>query len=294
VQICQLDFSFDWGIKEFGLTPRTKPLDLYTRERVIAEAGKIGGEAIEFRHEYWSDCEPRVMARLARDAGLQPASYVSVKNIALPQQERRPVIDEIYGLLDRTAELGARVAMIIFGLVDDRFTIEQQLMWMIEGIQTCAERAHSMGITLLMENLDWPPGRPFAGTGTVCRRVCEAVDSPAFRLIYDFKASLFSGQDYLEAFDQMAPYVVHVHVNNVRELKDGETAERFFDTNDGRRLTEAPLDKGIVDVPLLLRKLKSLDYIGYLTMEYQGHLDPVIGVSRQTEYIQNLLGELNE
>ncbi|MBI1879440.1 MAG: TIM barrel protein [Chloroflexi bacterium] len=89
------------------------------------------------------------------------------------------------------------------------------------------------GKIIFAENIDDPHIRPLLGRGADCRDLCAAVDSPAFRLIYDVGAPLFVEEDPLETLRVMAPYIAHVHVKNNRPLAPGEHTERYRDSVGG-------------------------------------------------------------
>lgn len=63
----------------------------------------------------------------------------------------------------------------------------------VAGLRELANHAQGFGLALLAENIDYPPVRPLMGRGRQTRDICEEVDSPAFRLIYDAGCSLAVG-----------------------------------------------------------------------------------------------------
>ena len=184
--------------------------------------------------------------------------------MALPPDERGAAIDEVYAQLDRIAEMGSALGMIVPGVAKEAWPLVQQRVWMVDGLRVCAERAQSVGVTLISENVDYPPSRPLMGRGADCRDICAQVDSPGFRLIYDCAASLFVGEDPLETLHTMAPHVAHVHVKNSRPLAPGEAARRAIWMGTAvNATTGTDLDGGVIDLPPILAELGHLGYDGY-------------------------------
>jgi sugar phosphate isomerase/epimerase len=286
-----VDFSYAWVMRELFQFPRSKP-GYMTREEVVEAYGKLGVEAIELIHNYWADCTPAYVKSVTADAGLAISAYVIFVDFANPSAaERRAQVDLGNSLLERTVEIGTPLAMIVPAVYKPELSLADQTNWMIEGIRACAERAESIGITMVAENIDYLPMRPFMGRGVQCRDVCAAVDSPAFRLIYDAGCALCLEEDSIETLREMAPYIRHVHLKNGRLLAPGEQAERYNDSVNGRRFVATALNDGLVDTRPVLAELDRIGYDGCLLIEYQGE-DPTTAVPRSVEYLRSLQGQV--
>src|SRR5438067_569586 len=217
--ICIVDYACEWALKERYQhhVPRSKPGYL-TREEVVTFYGTLGVDGIELMHYYWNDYSPAQLRQFTSSHGLPIVVYCFEADLTLPRAERRRSVEEACHLLERAAELGASRAMILAAVVKPGSPLSEQRAWMIDGLRVCAEKAASLGMTLLAENSDDVPARPLMGRGTDCRDVCTEVGSPAFRLIYDSASALCLNADPLETLAAMAPYVVHVHLKNVRTV----------------------------------------------------------------------------
>lgn len=282
------DYSSDWALTERAQDPRTRPGYL-TREDVISFYGSLGIHGIELNSCYWHDYTPAQLKRLAADAGLAIISYTVFLDLAVPPNDRQRALDQFSAMSERTAEMGAPKIYVIPVVVKPGFSLDEQRAWLIENLQAASERASSMGLTIISENIDYPPARPVMGRGADCRDICAKVGSPAFRLTYDAAASIFVGDDPLRTLDDMSEYIVHVHLKNLRPVSANEHADRFRDAEDGKRYTGTTLDSGIVPIEAIVRKLKQLAYAGFLQIEYQGEDDPRVALRHNVEYLRSLL-----
>jgi sugar phosphate isomerase/epimerase len=291
-QITIADYSSDWAIKDWWQDPRSKPGYL-TKEEVIRFYGTLGLEAVELNHGYWRDMDAARVKQLVADAGLRIINYGAHADLALPPDQRRSELEAVYAILERTAQLGAKGLFLIPGRRHPEFSLEHQRSWLIDGLRAAAARAHSLGVTIICENIDWPPMRPFMGRGSQCREVCAEVDSPGLRLIYDMAAPIFVGEDSLQAFSDMSAYVAHAHIKNFRRLAPGENPDRSLAADDETRYTGTTLDRGVLSVENVVRELKNRGYNGFLQLEYQGEDDPRTALPHNVEYLRTILRQVN-
>jgi sugar phosphate isomerase/epimerase len=114
--ITLFDYNADWALKE-GLDP--KPIrGFMTREEVIDLYRSLGVDGVEVREDYWGDCTPGYLKEITVNRGLPINSYVFTVDLSAPTTEqRKAAVDRVRYLLDRTADLGARIAMIFPGEV---------------------------------------------------------------------------------------------------------------------------------------------------------------------------------
>lgn len=292
-RIAALDYSSDWALKERNVEPRSSAGWL-SREEVVEFYGTLGLDGIEFLDHYWHDCSPTELKRLAGNAGLPIVSYIFAADLAQPPAERQGSVDRVLSIIDRTAKLDAPLAMIHPHVVKDGVPLDKQRAWLIDGLRQCAEHAAAVGVTLVAENIDDPVMRPLMGRGADCCDICAAVDSPAFRLIYDVSAPLFVDEDPLETLRVMAPYTVHVHVKNNRRLALGEQRQRYRDSDGGTRYTGTVLDGGIVPLTAILAELDDLGYSGYVSVEYQGEQDPRDAMQYNVDWLRQTLDSHRE
>jgi sugar phosphate isomerase/epimerase len=287
-QITIGDYSSDWALMDRAQDPRTKPGYL-SREEVIDFYGSLGIHGVELNHSYWYDYTPAQLRRLTADAGLSIVAYTVFIDLAVPSRDRQRALDQFSAMSERTVEIGSPRIYVIPVVVKSGFSLDEQRGWLIENLQRASERAGPMGLTIIAENIDYPPARPLMGRGADCGDICAQVGSPAFRLTYDAAASVFVGDDSLRTLEEMSAYIGHVHLKNLRPLVPGEHPDRFREADDGKRYTGTTLDSGIIPIETIVRELKRLGYTGFLQIEYQGEDDPRVALRHNVEHLRDLL-----
>ena len=288
-RILLIDYNFDWVLRDRYLNPRTQG-GFLTLEEVVSVCGALGADGLELMHPYWEDCPALQVKRMAEEAGLPVVCYIFESDLIVPPGSGREAAERTFRLLDRTAEMGASLAMIIPGAVKSDVPLLEQRAWLLDGLARCAAHAQSIGVTLVAENIDYPPVQPLMGRAADCAAIARQIDSPAFRLIFDSAAPLFVHEAPLQALSEIAPYLAHVHLKNARPLEPGEPAGRYLDSTRGRRFQGTSLREGVVDLKPLLAELQRLDYDGCLSIEYQGEADPREVLRRDIAYVRRLLG----
>ena len=287
-QITTIDFNCDWFLRDYNLTPRSTPGEM-SREDIIAFLGTLEVDAIELMHDYWKNLPAPSVRRIVDDAGLQIECYIFLLDLAQPPEQRDQAIGEMKIILERIVELGAPTGMIVPGLVKANYPLNKQRAWMIEGLRRCAELAENVDVTLLAENIDMVGLRPLMGRAAECRAICQAIDSPAFQLIYDCGATTIVHEDPIEALRTMAPWVAHVHLKNNCRLQSNMQAERYVDSVKGDRFTGCELHQGEIDVATVVSELGQLDYSGPIAIEYQGQENPREILPRNISFLRDLI-----
>lgn len=281
-----VDFSCAWVMKDAFQIARSRP-GWMSREDVLKFYNELGAEGVELMDDYWHDCTPQHLRALTGDLGLPITCYVFFVDLALPEKQRQEQIGAGRKLLDRTAAIGTSRAMIVPAVFKPDFSYLDQRSWVIEGLRVLAEHAENLKLKLLAENIDYPPVRPLMGRGTQCREICEQVDSPAFRLIYDAGCSLAVNEDPIETLQTMSPYLHHVHVKNSMQCSPQQKAERSLMSDTGTTFFSTPLGDGLVDIRRVIRELDKIGYSGPILLEYQGE-DPLKVLPMDVAFLRGL------
>ena len=272
-RISVIDYNFDWILRDNYLNPRSSP-GFLNLEEVISFCSTLDINGLELMHSYWEKFKPSDIKKLADNVGLPIICYIFETDLIVPPASAQISVERVFSLLDRTLEMGASLAMIIPGYVKEEASLKEQRSWLLENLCSCAEHAGSIDITLVAENIDYPPVQPLMGLSSDCADFARQINSDSFRLIFDSAAPVFVDEDPLEALRTMSGFLAHIHLKNVRPVKSNERVERFLDSTEGNRYTGVPLAEGIVDLQAVLSNLHQIEYKGYLSIEYQGETDP--------------------
>jgi len=125
-------------------------------------------------------------------------------------------------------------------------TDDEGFAWVIEAFEKCLPAAEEKGVVLGLEN-HWGLGRTAEGV----MRIVEAIDSPWLRVTLDTGNFL---EDMYPQMERLAPEAVLVQ------------AKTYY--GGGKWYT---LD---IDYDRVARLLKKVDYVGYVSLEFEGQGDP--------------------
>lgn len=164
--------------------------------------------------------------------------------------------------------LGARTIRVLPGQGEDPALIPQ----LAEGFAAATELAAELQVYMGMEN----HAGSLAGNPEVVKRLCEAVGSPYFGILYEPANLMHGNVDYKEAFYLFHQYIVHIHV------KDGAIGD------DGFKRTH--LGEGQIDYRWVIDSMESIGYQGDYALEYEiCDLEPIeTGLPRWVEYFTSL------
>ena len=130
--------------------------------------------------------------------------------------------------------------------------------WVIESIEQCLPLAESCGVVLALEN-HW--GLTFTAAGVL--RIAQAIDSPWLQLTLDTGNFLESPYEDLA---KLAPMAVLVH------------AKTYFGGGEWYTLD--------LDYERIARILQNVNYRGYVSIEFEGKEDALIGVPKSIDFIR--------
>lgn len=132
------------------------------------------------------------------------------------------------------------------------YTIDQSYDWAIEALKEGAEYAGSKGVTLVLEN-HWG----LTGTETGCLRIQQGVNSPWLKLVLD-TGNFVHRPDQYAAMAAFLPELAVVHAKVYK---------------GGGMLVTPEIDYGKV-----AELLGTINYSGYLSVEFEGKAHPEEGI----------------
>lgn len=268
-----------------------------TQLELIAKAAEMGFDAIEF-----TDLQPpegvgeleyaAVLRGEAERIGLPIVNYTiggELLNNSLDAE-----VERLCRKVDVAAALGAegmrhdatggyrdvRRAYMGFG---------EALPVLAEGCRRIAEYAAGKGIVTMVENHGF-----FCQDSERVERLVCAAGSPNFGLLVDIGNFLCADDPPELAVGRVARYAKHVHCKDFH-VKPGSgdcPGEGFFRTRAGNYLRGAILGHGNVPVVQCLSVLKSADYDGYVSIEFEGMEAPLRGIEIGLANLKRFLAQI--
>ncbi len=130
-----------------------------------------------------------------------------------------------------------------------------------------------------------------AGRSDQVRQMIETVDSPSLRANLDTGNFLLVGQNPTDAARDLADLVALVHLKDFAVAPEGQTAH-VYKGLDGVGYTGTVVSEGQVDLAEIISILGQAGYDGWLSLEYEGGLDPLtIGVPGSLAAARKLLNK---
>jgi len=256
-----------------------------TIESFLDYCGEIGLDGVDLLSYYWVDQAveiERVPGWLRRNH-LGLAAYAVGNNFVQADPELRAAqVQMVKDGIDIAARLGAPV-LRVFGGSRPRAgsgvtSMEEALQMATDGLGACVSSAARVGVVLGVENHGGVPG-----TAAELDRVLGAINSPFVRCTLDTGNFLGVGDDPVTATREVARWVSHVHLKDVRSstAADGVTQRE-----------NVPLGDGNIALAEIFQILHDIHYDGYVSIEYEGQADPRASVKRGAEHVRRLLQEL--
>jgi sugar phosphate isomerase/epimerase len=141
----------------------------------------------------------------------------------------------------------------------DGYTEDDAFGWIIDCIQECLPKAEECGVILGLEN-HWG----ITSTPEGVNKIIEAVNSDWLKVVMD--TGNFLDNTY-ESLLKIATHAVMVH------------AKTYFGGGEWYTLD--------IDYKKVMQILDSINFSGYISIEFEGKEDPLSGVAKSIELIRN-------
>jgi len=239
-----------------------------TLEEFIARSAEWGTDGVELTEYYFpKPVTPEYIIRLKRQAILWgqdiTGSPVGNRFTLPPGPQRDQEVEKMKKWIDVAAELGAPAIRIFAGNAPQGVEEAQARKWVVESIEACAEAAAKRGVFLALENHGG-----VVATADGMLEIVRAVKCEWFGVNLD--TGNFHGPDPYEEMARCAPYAVTCQLKTEVSPAGGKRAD--------------------VDIPKVVEILKTANYRGYLTLEYEGAEDPMTAVPKWLERMRAALG----
>ncbi|MDW8224147.1 MAG: sugar phosphate isomerase/epimerase family protein [Gemmatales bacterium] len=235
-------------------------------------AASWGFDAIEPTAYYFKDTTPNFLARLKARCtrlGLDISGGAVGNNfcVADPHALKKQIAD-VKAWIERYSLLGAKTIRIFAGSVPKGDTEENARRRCVEAIHECCDHAARYGVYLALENHGGITSTPHQMLALI-----QAINHDYFGVNLD--TGNFHGENPYAELLQIAPYAIVCQVKT-----------EIFRTQNGKRLPPEP-----ADFKKILNILRSVNYRGYIVLEYEAAEEPMKAIPR---YLQELRAAIQE
>ncbi len=264
----------------FGAYGNADRLGIYG---MIEKTAAFGFDGIEFTESDWteaSDDELRKIGQTARDAGLATVSLcVGADFLTGSEGDLDREVERLCRLVDKAACLGVPQMRhdVTRGLPGKKHGIGYAavLPRLTEGCRRVTEYAASLGIKTMTENHGF-----FSQDADRVASLIDAVDSPNFGALVDLGNFMCADEEPTLSVSRLAPYAFHVHCKDFIYKKGAEIhpGDGWITTRGGNYIRGTVVGHGAAGIPQSLGTLKRLGYDGWLSLEFEGTEDNLLGI----------------
>ncbi len=190
-------------------------------------------------------------------------------------------VARVKAFVDLADALGIRLMrhdVVAHGAVpgDDTPVFDAAFPTIVAACQQIADHAATKGITTSLENHGF-----FVQSSDRVRRIVHAVDRPNFKTTLDVGNFLCVDEDPTSAVPANLPYAMIVHLKDfyVRPAHFA-TPDGWFASRGGKHLRGAIVGEGDIDMPTVIDAVKGSGYDGFVSIEFEGHEDCLVGCTR--------------
>lgn len=262
----------------------------------VNKAKEMGFDGVEFTNIIAPDgVDPKTVAKKIRDAadkaGIEINAYTISANLYQDTDEKSDAeVERLKGQLDIADILGAKVmrhdVCYKLGTVGASRSFDLMLPTIAKNAKRVTEYAEKLGIKTCTENHGY-----IAQDSYRVEKLFNAVAHGNYGLLVDVGNFLCVDEDPISAVSRVAPYAVHAHLKDFKFSKVPFENGGFM-TRGANYLIGCTIGDGIVPVKQCLAILKRAGYDGYVSLEYEGTDDCILGISRGLENIKKYLSEI--
>lgn len=262
----------------------------------VSKAKEMGFDAIEFTNIITHDGEDaKTIAKKIRDEANRVGIDINAYTISacLYQETDEDSEKEVARLkeqLEIAKILGAKVmrhdVCYKLGTSGNSRSFDLMLPTIAKNARMVTEYAETLGIKTCTENHGF-----IAQDSYRVEKLFNSVAHDNYGLLVDVGNFLCADEDPITAVSRVAPYAFHAHVKDFRFSKTPFDNDGLM-TRGANYLIGCAIGEGIVPVKQCLAILKRAGYDGYISLEYEGTEDCMLGISRGLENIKKYLSEI--
>ena len=250
---------------------------------MIEKTAEYGYDGIEFTEAPWmntDEAELRRIGETARKAGLATVSLCTGADFLNGSEgDLDREVERVCRIVDKAACLGVSMMRhdVAYRVPDRKHGIGYfyLLPRLAEGCRRVTEYAATLGIKTMTENHGF-----FSQDADRVAALIDAVDSPNFGALVDLGNFSCADEETTLSVSRLAPYAFHVHCKDFLYKKGSEIhpGDGWITTRGGNYVRGTIVGHGAAGIPQSLGTLKRLGYDGWLSLEFEGTEDNLLGI----------------
>ena len=244
---------------------------------VACLAKRMGIEFVHVNGDFWMENETRV-DELLEQAGL----YVGSADSTLQFTQGRDV-EKAEKLIRFLSRKGVRQLLLIPGFMHEAQSRQSAMDEAAKHMNEIMYLARSLHVQCSLE--DYDNIRAVFGTWQELKWYMEQV--PELKITFDTGNFAYFGQDATEAYQQLKPYICHVHAKDRKCA--GRAGERPLKALDGTLLYPSAAGSGAMPLREVRTDLKNDGYHGGVLIEHFDSADMLEDMCLSAEWLRKLL-----
>lgn len=249
--------------------------------QIYATKGEMAPEALS------AHARKELLARI-HDEGLVVSALCGDLGMGFGNREKNPeLIERSKRILDLACDLETKVVTTHIGVVPEREDHPRYAV-MQQACAALAEYADSLSAHFAIETGPEPSER--------LRKFLDSLGSRGVAVNFDpANLQMVWKEDAAAAVKNLAPYIVHTHAKDGRQLYFRSSEEIYGivqpepDAVISPSFEELPLGEGDVDFKGWLDALRGIGYNSFLTIEREVGGNPEADIRKAVEYLQTLI-----
>ncbi len=258
---------------------------------IIDKAAELGFEGIEYTEGAWQkdpDAAKKIYAR-CEEKGV-PAIMFAIGADFL-RGDIKDEIARVCKLVDLGAEMGVHrmrhdIASVPAYSITTGRSYDAVLPRLVEGVREVTKYAEQKGIMTMTENHGY-----FSQDADRVEKLINAVNHPNFGALVDLGNFMCADEDPTISVGKMAPYALHVHAKDffLKSGMDVNPGAGWFGTRAGNYLRGTIIGHGDAKIYQSVQTLKGVGYDGYITVEFEGMEDNILGIKLGKENLARFI-----
>lgn len=262
---------------------------------VIIYIAELGGEHIEIvPHSFDLTKNAElidVIVNQTRASGIEISNYAVAANFSnLNKEQFQLEIERLKGEVDIANKLGVKRMRHDVASSEDLSiaNFNAELPKLVEACRAIADYAAQYEITTSVENHGY-----FIQHSDRVQALVVAVDRPNFRTTLDVGNFLCADEPPVSAVANNIRFASMVHVKDFYTRSASQApGEGWFPSISGNWLRGAIVGHSDIAIRDVLQKVKESGYDGYISIEFEGMEDCLVGTRLGFEYVRRIWNEL--